>query len=203
VRIVTDTRDSVLKVQNAALRFRPQGESPPPLDAKGGDKGGDKAAAAKGGGTGGQAQMRERLVTELRLDTAQQAKLDGILAEMRSRFAALRDVPDEGRAKAASAVRAEMRAKIDEILTPEQKQRYAEIAAESGGRSPAQITRGRIWVLDNGKPRALDVRVGLTDGASSEIMGDGVAEGVEVIVGLQGSAPGAPAQKGAPPRMLF
>ncbi|HVJ59974.1 MAG TPA: efflux RND transporter periplasmic adaptor subunit, partial [Burkholderiaceae bacterium] len=30
VRIVTDTRDSVLKVQNAALRFRPAGENPAP-----------------------------------------------------------------------------------------------------------------------------------------------------------------------------
>jgi HlyD family secretion protein len=204
VRIVTDTRDSVLKVQNAALRFRPPGENPAPLDVKGGDKGGEKSAAAKGGGgPAGQAQMRERLVTELRLDAAQQARLDAIFAEMRPRFTALREVPDESRGKAASAVRAEMRAKIDEILTPEQKQRYAEIAAESGGRAPTQVTRGRIWVLDNGKPRPLDVRIGLTDGASSEIMGEGVAEGVEVIIGLQGSAPGAPAQKGAPPRMLF
>ena len=98
--------------------------------------------------------------------------------------------------------RAEMRAKIEEILRAEQKQRYAEIAAESGGRSPAQVTRGRIWLLENGKPRALDVRVGLTDGASSEVSGEGVTEGLEVIVGLQGSAAGAPAQKGAP-RMMF
>jgi HlyD family secretion protein len=212
VRIVTDTRDSVLKVQNAALRFRPAGENPAPADGKGGaDRGADRGAVAKGGGgaggPAGQAQMRERLVTELNLDGAQQGKLDAILTEMRPRFTALRDVPDEGRAKAAGAVRAEMRAKIDEILTAEQKQRYAEIAAEAGGRAPAQVTRGRIWILDgrndNGKPRALDVRVGLTDGASSEVSGDGVAEGIEVIVGTQGSAPGAPAQKGAPPRMMF
>ena len=211
VRIVTDTRESVLKIQNAALRFRPAGESAAPQDGKGGaGRDADGSAALKsgaGGGPAGQAQLRERLVAELKLDAGQQSRLDGIFTDMRPRFTALRDEPAENRAKAANAVRAEMRARIDEILSAEQKQRYAEIAAESGGRSATQVTRGRIWVLDNrsnnGKPRALDVRVGLTDGASSEISGDDVVEGLEVIIGTQGGAPGAPAQKGAPPRVMF
>ena len=38
----------------------------------------------------------------------------------------------------------------------------------------------------------------------SEVTGEGVAEGAEVIIGLQGgSLPNAPAQKGSPPRMFF
>ena len=207
VRIVTDTRDSVLKVQNAALRFRPAGESATPQDAKGGPaKDADKSLAFKagsGGGAPGQAQMRDRLVAELKLDAGQTTRLDAIFTDMRPRFTALREEPAENRAKAANAVRAEMRARIDEILSAEQKQRYAEIAAETGGRSPTQTTRGRIWAADSGKPRAIDVRVGLTDGASSEISGEGVVEGLEVIIGTQGSPAGVPAQKGAPPRVMF
>jgi HlyD family secretion protein len=212
VRIVTDARDSVLKVQNAALRFRPAGENPLPPDGKGGaGRDGDRSAASRSGagapagsgGPAGQAQLRERLVAELNLDAGQTTRLDAIFTDMRPRFTALRDEPAENRARAANAVRAEMRARIDEILSAEQKQRYAEIAAETGGRSPTQATRGRIWVADSGKPRAIDVRVGLTDGASSEISAEGVVEGLEVIIGTQGSPAGVPAQKGAPPRMMF
>jgi HlyD family secretion protein len=150
------------------------------------------------------AQFRERLVTELKLDAEQQQRLDPIFTEMRNKFAGLRDMPEEARAKAGAAIRADLRAKVEEVLRPEQKARYAEIAAEFGGRAGfGQTTRGRVWVLEDGKTRALDVRVGLSDGATTEISGDGIAEGLEVIVGQQGGTTAAPAQKGAPPRMFF
>jgi hypothetical protein len=122
---------------------------------------------------------------------------------MRSRFMALRDLPEEARAKAAGGIRADIRARIEQILQPEQKTRYAEIVAELGARAGAPASRGRIWVLRNGKPTPIDVRVGLTDGTASEISAPGVVEGLEVIVGQQGRTNSAPAQKGAPPRMFF
>jgi len=203
VRIVTDTRESVLKVANAALRFRPSGESA----AAGADS---KAAAeappagnASGGGGGGQMQqLRQRLVAELKLDEAQQARVQAIFDQMRGRFAALRELPEDARAKASATIRAEMRAGIEEILKPEQKARYAEILAEGTGRS-SQGARGRIWVVADGKPRALDARTGLTDGATTEVSGNGIEEGLEVIVGVQGAASSAPATKGTSPRMFF
>ena len=38
----------------------------------------------------------------------------------------------------------------------------------------------------------------------SEVSGDGVVEGADVIIGTQGGASSnAPAQKGSPPRMFF
>ena len=203
VRIVIETRDSVLKVSNAALRFRPPGEAAAVADKAGAEKGPTNVpAAAAGGGQGQGAQFRERLVTELKLDVEQQAQLDPILAEMRNKLMAARDLPEENRAKAAAAARADVRAKIDAILRAEQKTRYAEIAAEQAGRS-GQSARGRVWVLDSGKPKAIEVRVGLTDGSMSEVSGAAIAEGSEVIVGLQGGAAGAPAQKAASPRMFF
>lgn len=201
VRIVTDTRESVLKVPNAALRYRPPGESATPAtDAgRGGGNGGGNGGAPAGAG----AQLRERLVAELKLDAQQQSRLDPILAEMRTKFMQLRDQPEELRSKAAAAIRAEVRARIEEILKPEQKARYAEIAAEFGGRSSGPSARGRIWVLADGKPRPIEVRVGLTDGSATEVSGPGVVEGMEVIVGQQGGAGAASAPKGAPPRLLF
>jgi HlyD family secretion protein len=198
VRIVTDTRESALKVANAALRFRPPGESASAAAGK---------AAAEGppaGGSGGAQlqQLRERLIGELKLDETQQARLQAIFEQMRGRFASLRELPEEARARSSATVRAEMRTGIEEILKPEQKPRFAEIMAEAAGRS-AQSGRGRIWVLTDGKPKAIDVRTGLTDGSATEISGAGVEEGLEAITGVQGPASNAPAAKSSAPRMFF
>ncbi len=205
VRIVTDTRESVLKAPNGALRFRPAGTAVTNDAAKGATSVSDKSGASAGA-AGGSAmtQFRERLVAELKLDAEQQQRLEPIFAESRNKFMGLRDLPEEARAKASAAIRAELRAKIEDTLKPEQKARYAEIAAEFAGRAGSgQTTRGRVWVLDDGKPRGIDVRVGLSDGTMTEVSGDGITEGLEVIVGQQGGTGAAPAQKGAPPRMFF
>lgn len=198
VRIVTDTRESVLKAPNAALRFRPAGVA---TDAA---KPAEAAKAAPAAASNPMAQFRERLVAELKLDDEQQRRIEPIFAEMRGKFMGLRDLPEEARAKAGGAIRAELRAKLEEVLRPEQKPRFAELAAEFGGRpgSSGATTRGRVWLLKDGKPQALDVRVGLSDGSMTEVTGDGVAEGLEVITGTQGAP--APAQKsGGAPRMMF
>jgi HlyD family secretion protein len=201
VRIVTDTREAVLKVSNAALRFRPPGEAAAPAADKGG-----AAAAGKGGepAAGGQsAQFRERITSELKLDEEQRKKLDPVFAQVREKFAAVRELPEEARAKAMGAARAELRAQIEQVLKPEQKARFAEIAAEFG-RPGGRSASGRLWLPQPaGAPKPLDVRVGLTDGAMSEVSGDGVAEGLEVIAGQQGGATPATPSKSGPPRMFF
>jgi HlyD family secretion protein len=218
VRIVTDTRDSVLKVPNAALRFRPAGGIAASVESaaakgdamKNDDRGkamqSADSGAGKGGAGGGQLnQFRERIVSELKMDADQQQRLDPIFAEMRNKFMGLRDLPEEARARQSAAIRSDMRARVEEILKPEQKARYAEIVTELAGRAGGgQAARGRVYLMENGKPRAIEVRVGLSDGAMTEVNGEGLTEGAEVIVGLQtGSMPGAPAQKGSPPRMFF
>lgn len=199
VRIVVDTRESALKVANAALRFRPPGESVAGEAKAAADK---AAPASAGPGGGGQLQqLRERLVAELKLDEAQQARAQAVFDQARGRFTGLRDLPEEARARASASIRAEIRAGIEEILKPEQKARYAEIMAESAGRA-SQTGRGRLWVLAEGRPKAIDVRTGLTDGSSTEVVGAGVEEGLEVITGIQGGA-AAPAAKSGAPRMFF
>jgi HlyD family secretion protein len=205
VRIVTDTRESVLKAPNAALRFRPAGTAPVGDVSRAVDGGEKLPAAGSAGGGNAMTQFRERLVTELKLDAEQQQRLEPIFAEARNKFMGLRDLPEEARAKTSGAIRAELRAKIEDVLKPEQKARYAEVAAEFGGRAGSgQTTRGRMWMLENGKPRAIDVRVGLSDGSMTEVSGEGISEGLEVIVGQQTAAGSqTPAQKGAPPRMFF
>jgi multidrug efflux pump subunit AcrA (membrane-fusion protein) len=60
----------------------------------------------------------------------------------------------------------------------------------------------RIWVLDNGKPKAMVVKAGITDGQFTEVTGDGIQEGLQVLTGVennnkQGASNGASPLGGA------
>jgi HlyD family secretion protein len=198
VRVVTDRREDVLKVVNAALRYRPPGVERQTAAAPAAP-----SASANGGGAGGQMRgMRERLEKELQLDETQKAKLDTIFRGLRDKMMGLRDMPEAERQKAAERNRADIRAQISEILTPEQKKKYEEIAAEGDARRSGG-TRGRIYTLDEkGQPKVLNVRFGLTDGTSTEVISPEVSEGMEIIVGSA-----QPAQQNRPrppsgPRMF-
>jgi len=140
-------------------------------------------------------QFRDRLERDLVLTDDQRTQLDAIFGAMREKFAALREAPEADRAKLAERNRTELRERIADILNPDQKKKYAEIIAEIAGR---QSSRGRLFVLDaGGAPRAVAVRTGLTDGAFTEVSGEGLKEGDTIIVGVQTA--GAPAQKSAAP----
>ncbi|HQU50088.1 MAG TPA: efflux RND transporter periplasmic adaptor subunit [Casimicrobiaceae bacterium] len=190
VRIVTDSRENVLKVANAALRWRPAGASFS-----------DAASAAAAVGAGGDLQARRRkLVDELKLDAAQAARVEEIYAESRGRLAELRDLNDADRRQRGERIRAEVRQKISAILSEEQRTRYAEIVAAETGR--AVSGSGRVYRLVDGKPAEVALRTGLTDGNSTEVVSGPLAEGDEVIVGTQ--LPNAPAAKASSaPRMPF
>jgi len=66
-----------------------------------------------------------------------------------------------------------------------------------GGR-PKEVTQvgrkasgstGRVWVLKNGQPEPLIVTLGLSDGKNTEVSGEGVVEGLEVITRVETSKP--------------
>lgn len=70
--------------------------------------------------------------------------------------------------------------------------------AKGPGRAPG----GRTWVLDAaGKPKAVAVQTGLTDGNMTEIVGGDISEGSEVIVGAANAA-AKPAPTFGGPRMF-
>ena len=149
-------------------------------------------------------------MNELKLNADQAARVDAIYAEVRPRFGALRDLPPEERPKARDKLMADIRARIGDVLTAEQKVGYATLLAEAASRTS---TRGRIYVMDaEGKPKALNVRLGITDGASTELLVSPgspnaalLVEGATIVIGLQTSAAGVkPAAARAPtPRMAF
>jgi HlyD family secretion protein len=162
VRLVTDTRDNVLKLPNAALRVRIPGVEPPAASAV-------RGSPADAAQRPGDAPMRRAQAQGRSEGGAPQAGVAG------------------------------------------EQQRSAQRAGngESGRR---QSTRGRIHLLEDGKPRAVDVRLGITDGTMTELIvppnspdAARLVEGAEVIVGTLGpggSSAGA-ARLPAGPRMSF
>jgi HlyD family secretion protein len=201
VRVVVDSRDNVLKVANAALRFRPSGSS-----AAGA---GDGKAAAEGGspqGGGNPAQQfRQRVFEELKPEPNQKAKLEQIFDDLRQKMMQLREISVEAdRRKAGERLRAESRARVMDILTDAQKPVYERLLAEMAGARAGATAAGRVWIVGpDGQPKAIDVRTGLTDGTSTEILEGPLKEGDDIILGI--GDPAAAAKKaGAPsgPRMF-
>ena len=148
------------------------------------------------------------MVSELGLSAAQAEKVDAIYAEARSRFMTLRELAPDERGKARERMSADIRARIGDLLSPEQKPKYAALVAQSVGR---QNTRGRIYLLgSDGEPQAYNVRLGITDGTSTELMVEpgspdaGVLkEGAVVIVGTVSQGAGQPKPASTGPRMPF
>jgi HlyD family secretion protein len=202
VRIVVDTRENVLRIPNSALRYRPAGAAP--VSTAAADSGGapapeedGKAARVEGKGRGGEA-MRERLVKELNLTAEQQARLEAIMKETRAKMKGLDGEDREERRKQAGRLRADQRARIAEILNPEQRKRYEEMSASRAAGS-RQVTSSRIWVPDaQNRPKAVAVRLGMTDGTYTEVVSGDLQEGSQVIVGTLDSGKSKSPLKGGP-----
>ena len=183
-----------------------------PIGAKPMAPAADPGAAA--GGNNPATQFRNRLVSELALTAPQIEKVDAIYADARPKMMGLRDLPQEERAKARERITAEIRAKLRELMLPEQKPKFDAIVAESASR---QSTRGRIYLQGaDGKLKAYNVRLGITDGTSTELIvlpnspdAAELVEGALVIIGTvntgnSSSATGGQRPAGATgPRMAF
>ena len=176
---VPEKKAETAKTETGSAGAKPAAPAPAPAPAP-----------AAGAGGGPQAEFRNRLVSELQLSADQAARLDALNADMRPRFMALRDLPQEDRPKARDRIMADQRARIGDLLTPEQKVKYAAMLAESAGRAN---TRGRIYLMgEDGKPKAFNVRLGITDGSSTELIvaaggpaAGELKEGAVVITGIQ------------------
>ncbi|MCW5653505.1 efflux RND transporter periplasmic adaptor subunit [Hydrogenophaga sp.] len=156
VRVVTASRESVLKVPNAALRVRLPGVEPATRAAPAGPADAPQAAASAPGGNA------------------------------------------NGGAPARAGSGAPQRA-----------------TAAGGGFGRGASSRGRLFLLEaDGKPVAYDVRLGVSDGTSTELLvspdspdAASLVEGATVVTGVIGGAASAsgstPARGATGPRMPF
>jgi HlyD family secretion protein len=186
VRILTESRENVLKVPNAALRYRPE-------RAAGAAPGAAQAPAKAARGQAGKG-ARERLARELKLDEQQKMTLETLYRDTAQKIRAVSAETPEDRQRQIAKLRSERRARIAAMLDEEQRVRFAEMMAESRA-----VARGRVWTLDEGgQPKAINVRLGLTDGTYTELVGGGLEEGMQLIVGTVNAGTGRSTRGGSP-----
>jgi HlyD family secretion protein len=161
VNFVVDERQDVLRITNAALRFRPpEGLSCEVPDGRR-EPGGE--AVAEGSGAGEGAGRR-------------------------------RDGPSTEAAWAANDTR--QRGESQTAAADAGRSGEGAEAEEGSGRQQGGGSRRTLWVLRNGAPQCVSVRLGLTDGTHTEVLDGDLAEGDALITSASG--PGveeAPAQQ--------
>lgn len=198
--IEVSRREDVLKIPNAALRYKPaEGEVH------------SATQGPPGRGAGGMATELPKIVQSLQLDAAQQSAFDAALAQMRERSAA-RAAPKPGGNGGGSvlfgrgpggggnrspgggggmdgAMRQRMQERFNQqfagfraSLDDGQRQRW-----DSAVAALVSARRAPLYKLVDGKPEPAMVRVGASDGSNTEISGD-VREGDVVIVGTERAA---------------
>ena len=199
--IQVSRRENVLRLPNAALRFRPANA---PTDAN--------ASLARGGGM--LTDELPKIAATLHLDPNQQAAFDQALTAVRERAKAMRAQRDSasaangqsagaglfGRAPATGAPQAgtngasaggrggaqRMLSRINQQfadfhakLQPQQQQSW-----DGALQALAAQKHASVWKLVAGKPQQMQVRIGASDGSVTEIVDDTLAQGDQVIVGI-------------------
>jgi HlyD family secretion protein len=137
--------------------------------------------------------MRATLVRDLALSAEQQTKLDAILEEARRAFAASRTPGGDDKAQGADRrrVRTEIREKIRAILTPDQQKRFEAYVQTQGAGGDVGVTAARVYVPGpDGKPQAVAIMVGLSDGTYSEVVSGDLKAGQDVFIGTASGTPG-------------
>jgi HlyD family secretion protein len=186
--IEVSRRDDVLRVPNAALRYRPADDAA-------------VAQAPAAARNGGQLAELERLVAGMQLEPAQRAAFDAAAEAVRARAAA-RAAPAGGQAPSmfgggrraggasggadAGAMRQRMQERFNRdfaafrgtLTELQQLQWDNEVAALVAAR------RAPLYRLVDGAPALAMVRVGASDGSWTEVSGP-VAEGDTVVVGIE------------------
>lgn len=204
LQVVTEDRPDVLRVPNAALRFRPLGgpvalPAAAPAGTPGARPAGNRAAGA----------LRERIEEEVQPTPEQKQAIAAIMTEQRGNTRqAMAGLSEEERRAAFRAARTELRGKIAAVLDPERRAKFEALMQEGRPAPQQDASPGRVYVLDGaGQPKAVAVRLGPSDGAFTQVLpGTEIAEGTQVVVGggPRAAAPTQPSGSPAPrgPRLF-
>jgi len=205
--IEVSKRSNVLKLANAALRFKPAEGSPLAALQQSGP--GQGQGPQPGGRGAGMSEDLQALAATLGLKPEQQAAFDAALEQMKQRqaerMAQVQGAQGQqggnrmfgggpprtggGQGGGDASMQAQMRARMRDRFN----QQFAAFRdtlddaqrAKWDGAREAQLTAKRVTIykLVDGKPKPAMVRLGASDGSSTELSGRDIAEGDLVIAG--------------------
>ena len=211
--IEVSRRDDVLRVSNAALRYKPAEE-----DAAAQAQAGPGGPVGQGGGArGGMAADLPRVVQQLKLSPQQQTVFDAALEAMKQRSAARQATPAangggsalfgggrgpggggggiviRGGGGSAGAAAGALRQRMQERFNQQFAEFRTALDPQQQARWDSEVAallnarRAPLYKLVNGKPEPVVVRVGASDGSWTEVSGN-IQQGDEVVVGSGRSA---------------
>lgn len=188
VDIVLGSKSDVLRVPNAALRFRPPGAEEAQEQQQGFGAGSNNVAA-----------QAEQTGKDIGLEGDKLKQFVAAIETNTEEFAELREAAQGGGGgfgggnfdrTAIQNIRTKLINELSLILTDEQMAAYQETAGAGrgngggrGGNNADGLTgTGEIWVMREGEPTSVRVRTGLADTQYTEIQSAELADGDEVIV---------------------
>ena len=194
--IIVEQKDDVLRLPNAALRFRPADEDAARAaqELMQSSSGAVAAEAPQAGGRGrALARLTEALsLTEAQQQTARAAARDAMSSGERPGP----NMTDADRRAFQRRMRTAIMAALEPTLTDAQRQALAQMQA--GGEAREQpARRAVVWVLRNNKPTPVPIEIGAADSAYTEVVGGELQPGDQVIIG---GGPAGAGRQGGPMR---
>ena len=215
--IEVSKRENVLKLGNAALRFKPaEGSALADLQPAGPGQG-QQAGGGRGAGNAGMAEDLQNVAGTMGLSAEQQAAFDAAIEEMKQRQAermAQAQGGQSGQQQGGSRLfgggpggpprmgsggpdanmQAQMRARMRDRFNQQFAGFTATLDDTQKGKwnaaLEAQLNAKRVtlYKLVNGKPEAVMARLGASDGTNTEVSGRSIAEGDLIISGERAAA---------------
>ncbi len=198
--IEVSKREGVLKVANAALRYKPSDGSMPAMPLGGGQQRPQQPQSQRGGLTDDLANV----VATMKLGAAQQAAFDAAVEAVKTRQQARQTGRQGGgfgppgmmvmSGGNAEAMMAQMRQRMAErfkqdfeafrsTLDDAQKKQW-----DSALSALVNAKRVTLYKLVDGKSEPVMVRLGASDGTNTEISGGGIKDGDAIIAGERSKA---------------
>jgi HlyD family secretion protein len=201
VSILVSHKDSVLKIPNSALRFRPDFAKKEAGAQQKKQASASAPAPSPSKGAPNPEAILERLKTELTLTADQQASIAIVLKDAQTQ---IREAYRSGGAEEAKAkgkeLRLSNRLKIRSLLTEVQQRKY-DLMAQRPETTEGPALLNRVWTpVQGGKPAPVEIATGVTDGSFTEVVSGALKEGQEVITEALGGNT-KPASTQAPPSM--
>jgi HlyD family secretion protein len=185
LQVVTDERRDVLRIPNAALRYRPPGDAASPAIAAVPPSPGQPRARERP-----LQELRERVIAEVKPTAEQLAQIDRVLAESRTSLPGRREpsLSNEERRDALRRQYQDLQGRFAAALDPERRVKLAAVTFRPRRGAPGTTENegapGRVYILDGeNRPQPVTLRLGASDGSFTELIEGDLTEGAAVIVG--------------------